>query len=386
MEPLERLIQDAVTGEIKADRACLLIVGQDDSSRHVIVDQVESTGHVCLVTDSLEEARDILEAHDAVDALMIDANHGGREAIRLIREAQNRVPWIRAMVWSDHLDPMQTLEAIREGASDYLVIPTDIDRINTRLDQLLDRVRSARNNENQMNNLMDTCRELTESRDEMSDQVDVLCNDLASAYRSMRDQMSDAVIVSEFKTLISQELDVEDMLRTSLEYMLRRVGPTNAVVYLPETPGRFGIGAYVNYDMNDGDPMPVYKALGEAMCSRMHTETELVRYEDGEAWSRSKSPDTESLTNMDLIAFSCRHNDETLAIISFFRDKENPFDDETAGLLDSLRSVLGEHLGRIVRIHRRGKAEWPREDTNDNHSNIDFDQSNNDSEWGDQAA
>ena len=78
MEPLERLIQDAVTGEIKADRACLLIVGQDDASRNTIVDQVESTGHVCLVTDSVEEARDILEAHDAVDALMIDANQGGR--------------------------------------------------------------------------------------------------------------------------------------------------------------------------------------------------------------------------------------------------------------------------------------------------------------------
>lgn len=386
MEPLERLIQDAVAGEIKADRACLLIVGQDDSNRTTVVDQVESTGHVCLVTDSIEEARDILEAHEAVDALMIDANHGGRDALRLIREAQTRVPWLRAMVWSDHLDPMQTVEAIREGASDYLVIPNDVERINTRLDQLLERIRSARNNENQMNDLMDTCRQLAESRDEMSEQVDVLCNDLASAYRSMKDQMSDAVIVSEFKTLISQELDVEDMLRTSLEYMLRRLGPTNAVVYLPETPGRFGIGAYVNYDMTDRDPMPIYQALGEAVCSRMQTETGLVRYEDGEAWARAKSLDTEALADMDMIAFGCRHRDETLAVITFFRDNENPFDDETAGLLDSLRNVLGEHLGRIVRIHRRGKAEWPREDTNDNHTNIDFDQSNNDSEWGDQAA
>lgn len=386
MEPLERLIQDAVAGEIKADRACLLIVGQDDSNRNTIVDQVESTGHVCLVTDCLDEARDILEAHDAVDALMIDANHGGRDAFRLIREAQVRVPWIKAMVWSDHLDPTQTVEAIREGASDYLVIPTDAEHINTRLDQLLDRVRAARKNESQMNNLMDTCRQLAESRDEMSEQVDVLCNDLASAHRSMKDQMSDAVIVSEFKTLISQELDVEDMLRTSLEFMLRKLGPTNAVVYLPETPGRFGIGAYVNYDMTDRDPMPIYQALGEAVCSRMQNESGLVRYEDGEAWARAKSLDTDALADMDLIAFGCRHRNETLAVITFFRDNEKPFDDETAGLLDSLRIVLGEHLGRIVRIHQRGKAEWPREDTGENHTNIDFDQSNNDSEWGDQAA
>ena len=86
---------------------------------------------------------------------------------------------------------------------------------------------------------------------------------------------------------------------------------------------------------------------------------------------------------MDLIAFGCRHRDENLAVMVFFRDKENPFDDETAGMLDSLRVALGEHLGRIVRIHRRGKSEWPREDSN---TNIDFDQMNDDSEWGDQAA
>tara|TARA_B100002051_G_scaffold260148_1_gene280396 strand:- start:827 stop:1981 length:1155 start_codon:yes stop_codon:yes gene_type:complete len=384
MEPLQRLIQDAATGEIKADRACLLILGTDDETRRQLVSSVESTGHVCLVTDSIDEARSIIEAHDAIDAMLIDGTSSDRESLRLIREAQSLRPWVRSMVWSSKLDPSLTVEAIREGASDFLVLPGDMDRLDARLDQILDRVRAARDNEKRMNNLLDTCRQLTESRDEMSEQVDVLCNDLASAYRSMRDQMSDAVIVSEFKTLISQELDVEDMLRTALEYMLRRLGPTNAVVYLPEAEGRFGIGAYVNYDMTDRDPMPLYRALGDTLCQSLKNESGLVRYEDGEAWARANEIDADALKDAELIAFACKHHGETLAIMTFFRDSS--FDDSTAGLLDSLRNELGSQLGRIVRIHRRGQAEWPREQAEDNDNSNGFEFPDDSSEWGDMAA
>ncbi|MDG2423398.1 MAG: hypothetical protein P8M22_05410 [Phycisphaerales bacterium] len=384
MEPLQRLIQDAVTGEIKADRACLLVLGTENEIRHNLVESVESTGHVCLVTDSVEEARSMIEAHDAIDAMLIDGTKGDRESLSLIREAQSLRPWLRAMVWSGSLDPTLTVDAIRDGASDFLVLPADADRLVARLDQILDRVRAARENEKRMNNLLDTCRQLTESRDEMSEQVDVLCNDLASAYRSMRDQMSDAVLVSEFKTLISQELDVEDMLRTALEYMLRRLGPTNAVVYLPEASDRFGIGAYVNYDMTDQDPLPLYRALGETLCKSLKDESGLVRFEDGEEWARANQIEAEILHGAELIAFACRYRGETLAIMTFFRS--TPFEDSTAGMLDSLRTELGEQLGRIVRIHRRGHDEWPREATDDNGTSHDLEFPDDSSEWGDMAA
>ncbi|MEE2907635.1 MAG: response regulator [Planctomycetota bacterium] len=384
MEPLQRLIQDAVHGEIKADRACLLILGSDNDLRSCLVNTIESAGHVCLVTDSIEEARSLLQAHDAIDAMLLDGATGDRDTLRLIREAQSMRSWVRAIVWSGSLDPSLTVEAIREGASDFLVLPADSDRLETRLEQLLERVRAARDSERRMTNLLDTCRDLTESRDEMSEQVDVLCNDLASAYRSMRDQMSDAVIVSEFKTLISQELDVEDMLRTALEYMLRRLGPTNAVVYLPEAPGRFGIGAYVNYDMTDQDPLPLYRALGETICQSLQNESGLIRYEDGEAWARANQLDADVLSDSQVIAFACRCRGETLAIMTFFRAE--PFEDSTAAMLDSLRNELGEQLGRIVRIHRRGHDEWPREEPGDNGKGLDFDQPDDSSEWGDLAA
>jgi DNA-binding response OmpR family regulator len=390
MEPLERMIQDAITDGAQTDRGCVLIIGPDDASRGVIIDAIQSMGHVCLTTDSVEEARDIVDLHDAIDVMCINGTKAPRKALSLIREAQSMRSWIKAIVWSETLDPMLTVESIRQGASDFIVLPNDMDRLEGRMDEILHRVRAARDSEKRMNNLLDTCKQLSDSRDEMSEQVDVLCGDLASAYRSMRDQMSDAVMVSEFKTLVSQELDVEDMLRTALEYMLRQMGPTNAVVYLPESPGRFGIGAYVNYDMVDSDPMPLYRALGETICATLSQRDDLMRYDDAETWATSHGLDGRLLKDCQVIAFPCRFNGETLAIMTFFRKNDTPFEDECASTLDSLRQVLGAQLGRIVRIHRRGQVEWPQESGGETGFDIEPGQQDTDetdgSEWGDLAA
>ena len=82
-------------------------------------------------------------------------------------------------------------------------------------------------------------------------EVDVLCGDLATAWSSIKDQMSIVETTTEFRTLIGQELDVEQMLRTSLEYIMEKVGPTNGVVFLREAEGDYGVGAYVNYEWQD---------------------------------------------------------------------------------------------------------------------------------------
>ena len=49
--------------------------------------------------------------------------------------------------------------------------------------------------------------------------------------------MNQGMIVTEFGGLIRQELDIESLLRTTLEFVLGRCGPTNAAVFLPTTSG-----------------------------------------------------------------------------------------------------------------------------------------------------
>ena len=129
--------------------------------------------------------------------------------------------------------------------------------------------------------------------------------------------------------------------------------------------------------------MPVYQAMGKAICQSLQNERGLVRYEDGGTWAKAMGLDCEVLEHAQIISFACRFRGEPLAILTFFRSEENPFDDAVAGMLDNLRDVLGEQLGRIVRIHRRGRHEWPAESDSGETFGQDDDAS---SDWGDLAA
>ena len=69
----------------------------------------------------------------------------------------------------------------------------------------------------------------------------------------------------------------------------------------------------------------------------------------------------------------CNWQGTCLAVITLFRNAETPFTDEMASMLDALREILAEQLGRILRVHKRSLLEWP-EDSCD------------DSDWNDLAA
>ena len=60
--------------------------------------------------------------------------------------------------------------------------------------------------------------------------------------------MTMVTLASEFNSLIRQELDLESLLRVSVEFILGKSGPTNAAVFLPAASGDYSLGAYVNYD------------------------------------------------------------------------------------------------------------------------------------------
>lgn len=92
------------------------------------------------------------------------------------------------------------------------------------------------------------CRRLNTAREQVSQQVDTLCSDLVNAYQELADHMNQVTTATEFKGLIRNELDIESLLRTTLEFVLSRSGPTNAAIFLPTTSGDYSLGAYVNYD------------------------------------------------------------------------------------------------------------------------------------------
>ena len=341
----------------------LLLISPDSKDLDGMWRQLDTLGYHCSIAATIDEAREVLET-SSIDIIAIASTLVAPVSLRVVREAQQQRPWIRAVVFGGAPDPETVVEAIRQGVSDWINLPVDRLRLPERMEQIMDRVRAHRQREAQLESLEGTCRELTEAKSEMSDQVDVLCGDLASAYKSMHTQMSEVAMSAEFRTLLAQELDVEDMLRTSLEYILKKIGPTNAVVYLQEAPGQYGVGAYVNYQWPDRDLMPTLHVLGDTLCASMATERSLVRFDDSAAFAASKGDDAAMLEGSQVVAFSCHRGDgqeDCLAIFALFRDADPGFADEQAETLEVLRKITSEQLARIIRVHHRSRPEWPDE-------------------------
>jgi FixJ family two-component response regulator len=372
MEPLEHPnTAFNAPPQTQSKRGRFHVIGPRGKDRDRMVLQLETLGYVCEMSDTLNAALTLNESWNP-DVLMISSEIESANATAMIRDTQLQRPSVRAVMFGGAPTPDALVEAIRSGVSDWLNMPTDRSRVPERMEQIMARVRGHRARETQLEQLTDTCEQLTTARDEMSEQVDVLCGDLASAYRNMREQMSDVALSSEFKALISQELDVEEMLRTSLEFVLKKIGPTNAVVYLKEGGNQYGVGAYVNFQWQDTDLMPMLRELGKLVCPAMATEHELVRFDDTNEFANEVGGPLSMLHESQLASFSCHRDDECMAVFILFRDADTGFSPEDATTLDVLRTLIAEQLSQIIRVHKRSKPEWPDEPAEDN--------------WGDLAA
>ena len=338
--------------------AVVLVATADAGAADCINDLLTEAGHCVMHAATEDSAREQLTQQ--VDLLLVDAGLSPG-VLQLVADARSPQRWRQVIVWSPASDSNTTISAVRSGACDYLHLPEHLGELVERVDQAVTASRAGKSRDERLSRLTDACVQLRETKDAMSDQVDVLCGDLASAYTNIKDQLSLVEMMTEFRTLVGQELDVEQMLRTSLEYMLEKVGPTNGVVYLREAEGDYGIGAYVNYEWQDRNILQSLEELGAAVCPQMTGSTGLLKFDDAAEFARCDGVEGELFESSEVVACTCMFGNEPLAILVFFRKDTSPYTDEMAGMLDALRSVLAEQLARILRVHKRSELEWPDE-------------------------
>lgn len=351
----------------------LVLVATEDAAAATTIDRsLTDAGHRVEHVKTLDVARERMQSDD-VDLFLVDIALCD-EALSIVTETRSHHAWRRVVVWGPSIDSETTIQAVRSGACDVLQLPRNLDELTARIQGAVNRARKDRGRDERIERLVEACEQLRESKDEMSDQVDVLCGDLASAWSSIKDQMSIVETTTEFRTLISQELDVEQMLRTSLEYILEKIGPTNGVIYLREGEGQYGIGAYVNYEWQDRNIVPTLEELGRTVCPQMMQDPGLLKFDDASEFAQCESVDSVLFESSEVVACSCPRDGDCLAVMVLFRSDTTPYTESMACILDALRGVLAEQLGRILRVHKRSAQEWPEETVDD------------EADWGDLAA
>jgi DNA-binding response OmpR family regulator len=360
MEPLDHEIAKALADTAPGKGpARILVVAREEVSTPLLA-MLEKGRHTCASVDRLDAARSAL-ARKRYDLLLIDPQLPDGDGHDLSRMVQDTAPATKTIVVS----PTSTFEAVimslRCGATDFIRLPVEAEEFASRIDSALFKSRSDQEREDRIIRLKRVCEALNDARHEVTGQLDALCEDLVCAYRDISDQMGEVAMTTELRTLLRQELDVEDLLRTMLEYLLTKTGPTNAAVFLPDTAQQFGLGAYVNYDCPRDSITELLDHLCQAICPQMQDESEIVSFGDAHEFSEWIGFDEGLLDSSQVIALSCKHEGECLAVLVLFRGMESPFDESLGATLDSIRTIFAEQLAHVIRVFNRAEPQWPQD-------------------------
>ena len=333
----------------------VLLVDAQVQARSQIVRCLQGMPVTLVQAASVAEARQKL-AEGPVDMAMIEPDLPDGSGMALAGELATGRSRTQTIVMTERPSVERAIEAIRSGAADFIIKPFNMSDLGARLRQAMIRHRSGRNTRQRIDRLRRICRKLNEARDEVTQQVDVLCSDLVTAYQELASQVNHVAQTGEFAGMVKNELDLEKMIRKTLEYVLQKAGPTNAAIFLPTSGDGYTLGGYVNYDCTAESADILLQHLADVVAPKVAEHDGMVHITDNQTLAGWIGDDAAYLEDSHVLTFPCRHNQEALAIVTLFRDGGQPFDGELVQACAAIGPLLAEYLAKLIRIHHRSNA------------------------------
>ncbi len=302
--------------------------------------------------DNLDEARSELEKKE-VDLALINLEQPDGQGLDLAAELAGSNTSTQSIMIGSKTSFNNGLLTIPPAETDFICKPFDSRELAFRIIQAKFRVESQGQQYRKVKRLKRMCRKLNRVRKDVAQQVDILCQDLVTAYHELAVQMNQVMVTSEFAGLIHEELDLENFLRKALEFLLRKVGPTNAAIFLPSSGDEYSLGGYVNYDCSGDSDDILLEGLADVLAPRIanHGQSlhltnrhDMVQWLDGEA---------EFMADSHMVGFTCCDEQENLAVVVLFRDETEPFNASVVELCESIAPMCSEYLAKLIRIHHR---------------------------------
>ncbi len=306
------------------------------------------------------EQAQALMLEGVVDLVLIDRAIGERDAFELCAACSGAEPGVVTILLVDNPSFDDAIRAMRSGAVDLLRSDISSAQLFEHVNSGLDRARHLRKRERRALRLRGLCLRLNAARQEVSQHVGELCSDLVEAYQDLSGQIEHIGIASELNSLLRQELDLECLLRTTLEYLLSKIGSTNAAIFLPSSSGEFSLGAYVNYDRAKDEAEVMLDHLAAVLAPRFEKRTDSVWLRDADQVAACMEDEAHWLEDSETLIVPCHESGECLAVLIAFRDRKSPFVEEDRRTMEVLGDLFGRQLARVINVHHRHmpKNEW----------------------------
>jgi two-component system response regulator RegA len=111
----------------------LLLADDDETYRLRLARALTNRGHEVISARDGDEATRLSHQHD-FDAAILDLKMPGRNGIDVLRAIMQHRPQMRILIHTGYGSIATAMEAVRLGAVDYLIKPTDADALLTALE------------------------------------------------------------------------------------------------------------------------------------------------------------------------------------------------------------------------------------------------------------
>jgi FixJ family two-component response regulator len=343
-----------------------LIVGAGPEVVAAIRSAAERSGVTIETAAAGEAARAAILAR-RYDVVLVTDPEGRGDGARFAQLVSRVAPTSKTILLATRLSIASVVEAMRRGAVDVVRFPFEPGEFQARLLEAIDRSRDDRKREDRLVRLRGICKRLSEARTAKLEPAAPGSAEAAGVGIETTPLSPEEAMVAEYRALLRQELDLEELLRSGVEYLIGKTGPSNAAVFLPGGDGEWTLGAYVDSDCPRTVAQPMLDRLASDLCPELAGSDDLMRFEDTAEFVASVGLGDSCVAGSEIVAWPClaarpgSEERDCLAVFVLFRGHETGFSDELASVIDALRGVFAEQVATVLRVHHRATGGWPTE-------------------------
>jgi len=337
------VVKSDATPKTKLPR--ILVVDDERDLRELVGDVVGGAISCDILTaKTLNEARQIL-AKTNVELLVTDVKLPDGDGTSLLSSLRKSQPQASAIVITGEPSMDGAIDAIREGAVDFLPKPFTADHLIKRVNKALALQVIAAKTARRLDKLRDAVKRLNQARRVVSKKVDLLCNDLITAYGELSKQLDTVRTQEGFRKLLSEAKDLEQMLCHAMDWLLRQMGYSNVAIWLAGDDAEYQLGAYMKYTI-PGDP-PLTEALKNGLLRKVNADG-FIHLSAEEAHEKISAAEKAFIDGQTVLGITCTYLGEVLASVIMFRDGKTPFSDDDAEALKAISPLFGTALATMV--------------------------------------
>jgi len=123
-----------------ADRLRVLVIDDEKLHAEAVAESLERVGYECFVVTSGQAGARKIERED-FDVILTDLRMPDMDGLAILRKSKQDLPDAEVVVITGHGDVKTAVEAIKEGAANYLTKPVDLIELRAIVDKAAERLR-----------------------------------------------------------------------------------------------------------------------------------------------------------------------------------------------------------------------------------------------------